>query len=131
MVLKPSISKITDYETSFDATPEATPDGEVIWADVRIDYILLGDLTPQVTIRVPVPWSLYETSEQRRSKALRNARELIDHACRASGIGPREPEVEDDAVANAIGDDQPSILEGVAQELGLAQPTTKLKPKNR
>ncbi|MBA2587942.1 MAG: hypothetical protein H0U98_04880, partial [Alphaproteobacteria bacterium] len=42
MAPKPSTAKITDFETSFDAVPVASAEGEVIWADVRIDYILWG-----------------------------------------------------------------------------------------
>jgi hypothetical protein len=42
MALKPSLAKITDFETSFDAVPVASVEGEVIWADVRIDYLLSG-----------------------------------------------------------------------------------------
>lgn len=122
---KPSNAKITDFETTFDATPVPGPDGEVIWADVRIDYILSG-LFPRVTIRVPVPWSPYETIDQRRSKALRCARELIDHACKASGV-PQEPDTSDTAAADVLESVTPPILEGVAQELGLAAPTTKPK----
>ena len=89
MALKPSTAKITDFETSFDAVPVASAEGEVIWADVRIDYILAG-LAPTVTIRVPVPWSERDTPDERKSKALRCARQLIDHACRAAGVGAAE-----------------------------------------
>src|ERR1700754_1736637 len=89
MALKPSTAKITDFETSFDAVPVASAEGDVIWADVRVDYVLSG-LTPTVTIRVPVPWSERDTSEERKSKALRCARHLIDHACRAAGMGAIE-----------------------------------------
>lgn len=85
MPIKPSAAKITDFETSFDAAPVTTAEGEVIWADVRIDYILAG-LTPSVTIRNPVPWREGDTPEARKSMALRCARELIDHACIAAGI---------------------------------------------
>lgn len=56
MALKPTSAKIVDFETSFDATAVPSPEGEVIWAEVRIDYILSG-LSPSVIIRVPVPWS--------------------------------------------------------------------------
>lgn len=78
-MLKPSSTKITDFETTFDAAPVFTPEGEIIWADVRIDYIL-SQLTPRVTIRVPVPWNPNETLDQRRAKALRYAREA-DRSC--------------------------------------------------
>ena len=121
MALKPSTAKITDFETSFDAVPAATPEGDVIWADVRIDYILSG-LTPTVTIRVPVPWSERDTSEERKSKALRCARQLIDHACRAAGVGAADTEI-DDSPAEVLDAVTPTALAGIAQELGLTTPT--------
>lgn len=121
MALKPSTAKITDFETSFDAVPVASAEGEVIWADVRIDYILSG-LTPTVTIRVPVPWIERDTPEERKSKALRCARQLIDHACRAAGVAAAETGIEGPE-ENILGAVMPTALEGIAQELGLATPT--------
>src|ERR1700761_6493909 len=119
MALKPSTAKITDFETSFDAVPVASPDGEVIWADVRIDYIL-SELTPTVTIRVPVPWNERDTTEERKSKALRCARQLIDHACRAAGVDAAESQIDDSPVEGVLEAVTPPALEGIAQELGLA-----------
>ena len=124
MALKPSTAKITDFETSFDAVPVASAEGEVIWADVRIDYILSG-LAPTVTIRVPVPWNERDTPEDRKSKALRCARQLIDHACRAAGVGAAETEIDDSSVEEVLDAVTPTALEGLAQELGLATPTAK------
>jgi hypothetical protein len=124
MALKPSTAKITDFETSFDAVPMASAEGDVIWADVRIDYILAG-LTPTVTIRVPVPWTERETPEERKSKALRCARQLIDHACRAAGVSAAETGVDENAVEDVLDAVTPAALEGIAQELGLATPTAK------
>ena len=124
MALKPSTAKITDFETSFDAVPVASAEGDVIWADVRIDYILSG-LTPTVTIRVPVPWNERDTPEERKSKALRCARRLIDHACRAAGVGAAETETDDNPVEEVPDAFTPTALEGIAQELGLATPTSK------
>ena len=124
MALKPSTAKITDSETSFDAVPVASAEGEVIWADVRIDYILSG-LTPTVTIRVPVPWNESDTPEERKSKALRCARQLIDHACRAAGVGSAETGIDDNPVEEVIDAVTPTALAGLAQELGLATPTAK------
>jgi hypothetical protein len=124
MALKSSTAKITDFETSFDAVPMASAEGDVIWADVRIDYILSG-LTPTVTIRVPVPWNERETPEERKSKALRCARQLIDHACRAAGVSAAETGMDDSAVEDVLHAVTPAALEGIAQELGLATPTAK------
>jgi hypothetical protein len=122
MALKPSTAKITDFETSFDALPVASAEGDVIWADVRIDYILAG-LTPAVTIRVPVPWNERDTPDERKSKALRCARELIDHACRAAGVAAAETRIGDSPVEEVLDAVTPTALEGIAQELGLATPT--------
>jgi hypothetical protein len=122
MALKPSTAKITDFETSFDAVPVASAEGEIIWADVRIDYILSG-LTPTVTIRVPLPWNERDRTEERKSKALRCARQLIDHACRAAGVGAAEMEADDSPVEEVLDAVTPTALEGIAQELGLAAPT--------
>jgi hypothetical protein len=124
MALKPSTAKITDFETSFDAMPVTSAEGEVIWADVRIDYILSG-LTPTVTIRVPVPWNESDTPEERKSKALRCARQLNDHACRAAGVGSAETGIDDSPVEEVIDAVTPTALAGLAQELGLATPTAK------
>jgi hypothetical protein len=127
MALKPATAKVTDFETSFDALPIATPDGEVLWADVRIDYILSG-LKPCVTIRVPVPWSERDTVEERKASALRCARQLIDHACQAAGVRAQELDAED-SVAEVIDAATPSPLQGIAQELGLATPTSHPRRK--
>jgi hypothetical protein len=124
MALKPSTAKITDFETSFDAVPVASAEGDIIWADVRIDYILSG-LAPTVTIRVPVPWNERDTPEERKSKALRCARQLIDHACRAAGVGAAETGIDDGPVEDALDAVTPTALEGIAQEFGLATPTAK------
>lgn len=128
MVLKPQTAKILDFETSFEAQPVPSPEGEVVWAEVRIDYILAG-FSPTVTIRVPVPWDASESPEIRKSKALRCARQLIDHACQASGVPTPEPAVPtlQDKVEAIV----PAALEGVAQELGLTTPTTRPKKPAR
>lgn len=128
MVLKPTSAKIVDFETSFDATVVPSPEGEMIWAEVRIDYILSG-LSPSVIIRVPVPWSETEAPDQRKAKALRCARELIDHACRAAGVLPPESKSDSDTIGDRIEAVTPQPLEGVAQELGMARPTTRPKQK--
>lgn len=124
MALKPSTAKITDFETSFDAVPVPSPEGDVIWSDVRIDYILSG-LTPSVTIRVPVPWNERETPDERKTNALRCARQLINHACRAAGVGAAEAEIDNSLVGEILDAVTPTALEGIAQELGLATPTSK------
>jgi hypothetical protein len=88
------------------------------------DYILSG-LTPTVTIRVPVPWNQRDTPEERKSKASRCARQLIDHACRAAGVGAAETEMDHSSVEDVLDAVTPTALEGLAQELGLATPTVQ------
>src|ERR1700761_2347729 len=91
MALNLARVRIIDFETSSDAQPVMTAGGEVVWSDVRIDYVLAG-LNPTVTIRVPVPWDASESAESRKSKTLRCARQLIDHACQALGAPAPEPD---------------------------------------
>lgn len=120
--LNPAAAKVTDLETSFDAIPVPSVAGEVIWADVQIDYLLSG-LMPSVTIRVPVPWSERDTPEERKAKALRSARQLIEHACRAAGV--IEPEAEKNVVEGILEAVTPPALAGLSQELGLARPKSR------
>ena len=124
MATKPTAAKILDFETTLDVSPVPSADGEVIWADVRIEYIL-SDLKPTVTIRLPIPWREQDSPEERKAQALRFARQLIDHACLAAGVPAGNP------VGLATDDERdggPSALKGLAQELGLAAPTTKSNP---
>jgi hypothetical protein len=125
MAPKPAAAKILDFETTLDVSPVPSADGEVIWADVRIEYIL-SDLKPTVTIRLPIPWREQDSPEERKAQALRFARQLIDHACLAAGVPAANP------VGGLATDDErdegTSALEGLAQELGLAAPTTKSNP---
>jgi hypothetical protein len=120
MAPKLSTAQITDLDATFDAVPVESVEGPLIWATVRIVYSLQG-LSPAVTIRVPVPWNSEESQDERRSQALRAARRLIDHACRT--VAPAEADMMDDIVE--------PFLEGVAQELGLAKPTARPKPRRR
>lgn len=122
MIPKPATAKITDLDTTVEAVPTETPEGPIVWAAVRMEYTLSG-LAPVVTIPVPVPWHVSVTDIERRAQALRCARRLIDHACRAADIGPVEPEVEQNPVEEPIDAVAPSAFEGIAQELGLAKPT--------
>jgi hypothetical protein len=102
--------------------------GPVLWADVEITYTLAG-LEPSVVIRVPVPFEAGETEAQRKAHALRRARLLIDHACQAAGVAPEPAPAE--TIQDVIEQIVPPALEGVAQELGLAAPTTKPKSPGR
>lgn len=118
MAPKPQSVLVTELDTAFDAVPTDGPEGPVLWATVKIDYVMAG-LLPVVTIRVPVPFDPEEPEARRRGKALRCARQLIDHACQVAGTLPSEPET------SRRTDDEPGILEGLAQELGLAEPTSR------
>ncbi len=90
MAFNPDSALVTDLDTAFDAVPTDGPDGPVLWATVKIEYVLSG-LIPVVTIRVPVPYDPDEPEDRRRGKALRCARQLIDHACQVAGSLPAEP----------------------------------------
>jgi hypothetical protein len=74
-----------------------------------------------------VPWQAHDGAEQRKSAALRAARELIDHACRATAVQPVQ--LEEPGISAVIEDVLPPALEGVMQELGLAAPQTKSRKR--
>jgi hypothetical protein len=107
-------AKIVDLSVSFDDAPVPLSSGEVLWASVIVTYAVSG-LLPSVRIRLPITWNDADTAEERKFLALRGARQLIDHACIASGLGQ-------DAAASSPVD---AIITGLAQELGLSEPTTK------
>jgi hypothetical protein len=73
------------------------------------DYSL-GGLSPCCSIRVPVACEGDIASEACRIQALQGARSLLNHACGAPAF-------------SAGG--EPSLLEGLSQELGLSPPTTR------
>jgi nucleotide-binding universal stress UspA family protein len=118
--------RIVDFETSFEAAHVITQNGEVIWAEVRIVYTSSG-VEPSVTIRVPVPWEANQTAGQRKAAALRAARELIDHACRASGL---QLDKSEESIGEIVEDVLPSALAGLTQELGLTPPAAKPRKKS-
>jgi hypothetical protein len=120
---------VTDLDAAFDAAPVETADGPIIWATVTIEYAISG-LSPALSIKVPVPWNDAEIADQRRAQALRCARQLIEHACRAAGVGPQE-DASTGPIEDAIEAITPSALDGVAQELGLVESTTKPRQSRR
>lgn len=122
MALKPSAAKVIDLDATFDTAPVESREGPLLWATVRIAYTLQG-LSPDIAIRVPISWNAQDSQEQRRDQALRAARQLIDHACRA--VAPAD--VESDSLEDIIR----TPLEGIAQELGLTNPTSHPKPRRR
>ena len=128
MPIKPNTAKVTDLHTTVEPDTVDTADGPILWATVRMDYTLSG-VTPVVTIRVPIPFIDGQSETERRGQALRCARQLIEHACRAAGIGSAEPETEENPFEEAIDSVAPSALQGIAQELGLAKPTRQ--PRGR
>jgi hypothetical protein len=109
MVRNPATAKVTDIQVSWDAAADVTPAGPLFWATVEIHYALDG-LTPTVSIRVPLSCDADIGSETCRRQALQGARSLLNHACGAPAF--------------SAGGDEP-LLEGLAQELGLAPPTTR------
>lgn len=123
MVIKPNKAKIVDLDAVMETVPVETPEGPAIWATIAIQYALSG-LSPSVTIRVPLSWKDGESESQQRARALQGARLLIEHACRAAGVGPLA-EDEDDSPAEMLQALVPPALDGLAQELGLAPPTAR------
>lgn len=123
MELKPQTAKVVGLTTSFDPTTIEPSLGPLVWATVHIDYALAG-LSPSVTIRVPVAVDPGTAETELHGQALRNARLLIDHACRASGIGTEEP------VAHPV-DALIEDVVGLSQELGLTNPTAQPKRARR
>lgn len=113
--LKLRSAKITDLGVRLADGAVESRFGPLVWADVTITYAMAGgtDVAPAVRISVPIPFVPGDSEDQRRQSALRAARQLIDHACVASGLG-----------LQAI-QETPEILSGLAQELGLAAPTTR------
>ena len=108
-------AKIVDLTTTLDARPKLTASGVVLWASVELVYASPG-ASPKVTIRVPLPWSPEESEAERSHLALRAARQLIDHACAAMTSAQSE---------TPPGILEGTILEGLSQELGISQPTTR------
>ena len=108
-------AKISDLTVEVDAAPMDTALGEVAWATVAITYVS-GGVEPTLAIRVPVPWA--EPDKPR--EALRRARQLIDHACAYSDLNMT-------ANVNAAPPEifEETVLEGLAQELGITPPATK------
>jgi hypothetical protein len=112
-------AKISDLTVEIDASPMDTSLGEVAWATVAITYVS-GGTEPTLAIRVPVPWS----EADKKQEALRRARQLIDHACTFPDFNTRPvPPVLEEG-------EEESVLEGLAQELGIAPPTTQPGIKN-
>ena len=118
MPIKPASAKIIDLDAAFDAAPVQSAEGPLVWATVTIRYAL-HDLSPSVTVRVPVPCKEQESAAQRRDQALRCARQLIEHACRAVGVPAA-----DDVAGGVLDTVMPTEMEGLAQELGLTPPRT-------
>ena len=124
MAAKLPNAKITDLVVKVETGPVATPLGLITWASVEIRY-LSGGVEPSVTIRVPVSWTDSESDADRQAQALRRARQLIDHACTSPALAGEPP-------AERAGLLEGTALEGLSQELGITQPTTKpLKVRGR
>lgn len=124
MEIKPNTAKVVDLSTRFETMPIDTDVGPVLWADVEITYILAG-LTPTVDIRVPVPFEAGDSDAERKRQALRNARLLIDHACKAASVDTGTAVDPAEHMGETLDAVTPSMLEGIVQELGLASPTSK------
>ncbi len=109
-------AEISDLTVEVDSVPVETSLGEVAWATVAITYVS-GGVEPTLAIRVPVPWA--EPDKER--EALLRARQLIDHACTSPGLArPSSP-----------GLLEGTMLEGLTQELGIAEPTRSTTRSHR
>lgn len=127
--LHAGIAKVTDLEISFEAVPVQSAAGMMVWAEVQIAYTL-SDLEPIVSIRVPIPWNDGDTPAERKGRTLRYARHLIDHACRAGGVGAHE-RAEASMIEDAVDAIAPPAYAGLAQELGLAKPANEPRQQRR
>jgi len=118
MIMAPKLppSKIVDLKTVLAPNVMLSPSGAIQWATVEILYAA-EQFQPTVLIRVPVPWTKDTSDEDLRALALRFARQLIDHAC---VMVPPAAETE-----GSPGVLEGTVLEGVSQELGITDPSTK------
>ncbi len=107
-------AKIVDLSVSCEEAPVQLTSGAVLWASVTVTYAASG-LLPSLRVRLPITWNENDTVEERKFLALRGARQLIDHACAASGLGMETP------AASPVED----IINGLAQELGVTTPAAK------
>jgi hypothetical protein len=108
MAEKLPAAKISDLTVEVDSIAVETSLGEVAWATVAITYVS-GGVEPTLAIRVPIPW---EDPDKEREALLR-ARQLIDHACTFLDLArPSSPGILEG-----------TMLEGLTQELGIAEPT--------
>ena len=110
-------AKISDLTVEIDSVPVDTSLGEIAWATVAITYVS-GGVEPTLAMRVPVPWS----EQDKEREALRRARQLIDHAGAFPGLA--QP-----VAAPGVMED--TVLEGLAQELGMTPPTTRPARRRR
>jgi hypothetical protein len=104
-----SAARLTDLTAYADREIVDMPSGRVIWMTVDLNYHLPG-LSPSVSIRVPMEYIDGESGEDRRRRALRASRRLIDHVCAATAgaaevppqprvgrLAPQQPPVGPDA----------------------------------
>jgi hypothetical protein len=116
-------AKLIDLQVNFDAQPLPIAFGEITWASVDLTYSASG-VGAEMTIRVPLEWDGNASDDAKRDLALRRARDLLDHACNAPGLARA-------ASSKMPPADVTSPLEGLAQELGLSEPTTSPKGTGR
>jgi hypothetical protein len=108
---------LINLQVTFDAQPLPVALGEIAWASVELTYSAVG-VGAEIRIRVPIEWDANASDEAKRDLALRRARDLLDHACNAPGLSRAVSAKMEPAELT-------SPLEGLAQELGLGEPTAK------
>lgn len=110
-------AKLVDLQVTFDAQPLPIAFGEITWAIVDLTYSANG-VGAEMSIRVPIEWDGDASDDAKRDVALRRARDLLDHACNAPGLARA-------ATSKMPPAEISSPFEGLAQELGLSEPTTR------
>jgi len=110
-------AKLVDLQITFDVQPLPLALGEITWAMVSLTYSAAG-VGAEMTIRVPIEWDGNASDDARRDLVLGRARELMENSFNASEFARRAP-------GKMVAAEITSPLEGLAQELGLSEPTAK------
>jgi hypothetical protein len=90
MTVDLAAARLTDLTAYADREIVDMPSGPIIWMTVDLNYHLPG-LSPSISIRVPVEYIEGESCADRRQRALRASRRLIDHICAAMAAAPDVP----------------------------------------
>jgi hypothetical protein len=78
-------AKLVDLQVTFQSQPIPIAAGEITWATVDFVYSA-GGIGAEMRLRLPIEWDGSASEAARKANVLRKARELLDHACNASGL---------------------------------------------